>query len=45
MLEYEHLSGGNKWVLLLVLVGDDENGFCERHKFDGFLRGLRLWCK
>lgn len=39
MLEYEHLSGVNKWVLL---VGDDkESGFCERHNFDGVLRGLR----
>lgn len=46
MLENEHLSGANKWVLLLVLVGDDKNdGFCERHKLAGVLRGLRLWRK
>lgn len=41
MLEYEHLRGGNKWVL--VLVKDSDNGRALKEKCKGDLKGLRLW--
>lgn len=40
VLEYEHLRGVNKWVLV---VGDEkDSGFWERYDLDGVLRGLRV---
>ncbi len=41
MLEYEHLRGGNKWVL--VLVDENANGVVLNDQCNGGLIGLRLW--
>ena len=39
-LEYEHLGGHNKWVLLIS--GDDDNGHARKKHFEGGLMVLRF---
>lgn len=40
-LEYEQLRGGNR--LVLVVVGNKDNGFGKKQQFDAVLKSFSLW--